>query len=93
MSPSPNVAIVSPMPSLRRNEGSLSRDGDKKEEVEDPLQGIAPMAPLGLYRGRNGAEKVRGRGEVGSMQTVNTALVTGNLFRSIPLSRPYSPAL
>ena len=78
MSPSPNVAIVSPMPSLKRSSSSRAQDEElKKEEGEDLLQGISPMAPLGLFRGRVGVDTVKGRAEVGSMQTVNTALITG----------------
>ena len=74
MSPSPNVAIVSPMPSLKRPQRAREEEL-KKEDSEDPLRGIAPMAPLGLFRGR---QEVKGRVEVGSMQTVNTAIITGS---------------
>jgi len=52
MSPSPNVAIVSPMPSSARSERSTKDEDLKKDEAEDALQGIAPMAPLGMFRGR-----------------------------------------
>eukprot|EP00090_Calanus_glacialis_P010676 TRINITY_DN19122_c0_g1_i1.p1 TRINITY_DN19122_c0_g1~~TRINITY_DN19122_c0_g1_i1.p1 ORF type:complete len:1943 (-),score=331.98 TRINITY_DN19122_c0_g1_i1:185-6013(-) len=64
-SPSPNVAIVSPMPNMAksksvsespsgRTRGNSSSDTNREgEENDDPLRGIAPMAPLGGFSGRS----------------------------------------
>ena len=75
--PSPNVAIVSPMPALQlqrpREGGEEEKKSASREESEDPMQGIAPMAPLGLFRSGRGPER-RGASET----SVNTAaLLTG----------------
>jgi len=75
--PSPNVAIVSPMPVLQQREGAEGEEGEKKaaarEDSEDPLQGIAPMAPLGgLFRGR-GSERTA----VAAEKAVHAALLKG----------------
>jgi len=81
--PSPNVAIVSPMPvppppqQRSQREGAEGEEEKKsREESEDPLLGIAPMAPLGgLFRGR-GQERTAGAAET----AVHTALLTGERY-------------
>ena len=80
MSPSPNVAIVSPMPSAKRPEHARTAAVGKEEELkkeeqagEDPMQGIAPMAPLGLFRQAGRAETAGHT--AGAGQTVNTAVL------------------
>ena len=97
--PSPNVAIVSPMPALQqqqqqrppRDGGLHGGDEEKKssrEESEDPLQGIAPMAPLGHFRG-----SLRGPERSGGQEiTASTALLTGKsyFFYSCKLAQMFS---
>jgi len=63
MTPGPNVAIVSPMPSLKRSDKMSKEENCKKEDTED-------------------GEIMGGGRDIGSMQTVNTALVTGKLCKN-----------
>lgn len=95
-SPSPNVAIVSPMPNMVKSKsiseslggrmrGNSTSDTNREgEENNDPLRGIAPMAPLGGFSGRSSISRpsfspydMAGE-RTHNIQTVNTSgLISG----------------
>ena len=100
-SPSPNVAIVSPMPNLTKSKsvsestpgrmrGNSSSDTNREgEDNDDPLRGIAPMAPLGGFSGRSSISRpsfspydMTGE-RTHNIQTVNTSgLLSGKETRN-----------
>jgi len=106
-SPSPNVAIVSPMPNLTKSKsvsestpgrmrGNSSSDTNREgEDNDDPLRGIAPMAPLGGFSGRSSISRpsfspydMTGE-RTHNIQTVNTSGLLSGPHNRNPQNQAY----